>query len=232
MNAEDSNSTHWQDREPRKHSYTILLISLLLLMFLGPMFEVFHHKQVVATMLISVSIAAALYAKAHHAGQMKILVVFAVVAVILRWFSLGDALDRELALASDLAGLVFFMMMTVLMLRDIILTRSSVSMDLINGALAVYLLIGVSFAFLYSAVDVIAPTSFTVSASSPGTAMDTFLYFSFVTLTTLGYGDISPVREVARSLSMTEAIIGQIYLTVLVARLVGMHIAQASDSSR
>ena len=55
------------------------------------------------------------------------------------------------------------------------------------------------------------------------------LYYSFVTLTTLGYGDISPASSMARMLAAIEAVVGQVYLTVLVARLVGLHIAQATN---
>jgi Na+/H+-dicarboxylate symporter len=60
----------------------------------------------------------------------------------------------------------------------------------------------------------------------------TALYFSFVTLTTLGYGDITPVSTAARMLATIQAVIGQMYLTVLVARFVGMHISQAGERRR
>jgi hypothetical protein len=55
-----------------------------------------------------------------------------------------------------------------------------------------------------------------------------FVYYSFVTQTTLGYGDITPITAPARSLSLLEAVIGQLYVAVLIARLVGIHIAQSS----
>lgn len=57
----------------------------------------------------------------------------------------------------------------------------------------------------------------------------TFIYYSFITITTLGYGDITPLTDVARSFAITEAVIGQIYLVLLVARLVGIHIAQSTS---
>ena len=90
--------------------------------------------------------------------------------------------------------------------------------------MAVYFLIGFLWSFLYIVVTISDPgsISFPDSELIPGE----IFYFSFVTLTTLGYGDITPESMMARNLTIIEATIGQIYLTVLVARLVGLHISE------
>jgi hypothetical protein len=105
-----------------------------------------------------------------------------------------------------------------------------VTADKIYGALCVYLLIGLTWGFMFLTLEGVQPGSFSLGQGQPnGIAKDpaTLVYFSFVTLSTVGYGDITPLSPPARSLAFMEAIIGQIYLAVLVARLVGLHIASS-----
>jgi hypothetical protein len=93
----------------------------------------------------------------------------------------------------------------------------------VAAAVCVYLMIGVLWHNSYVLLDLLIPGSFNTAALSGG---DLF-YFSFITLSTLGYGDITPVNGPAQALAYTEALIGQLYLTILVARLVGLYIANA-----
>lgn len=104
--------------------------------------------------------------------------------------------------------------------------EKSVTLDMISGALCVYLLLAIIGGGVYSLVDTAQPGSFTQDLSLDASPSTNSLYFSLVTLTTLGYGDISPVSPWARMLAATEAVLGQIYLTVLVAYLVGIRLAQ------
>jgi hypothetical protein len=102
-----------------------------------------------------------------------------------------------------------------------------ISRHTITGALTIYLMIGVGWAMLHLLLYTIEPAGYTgIAPGSTDSLLNIFFYFSFVTLTTLGYGDISPVMEIHRSITMLEAIIGQIYLVVVVAWLVGMKVAQ------
>jgi len=94
----------------------------------------------------------------------------------------------------------------------------------IDAAVSVYLLIGVIWQDLYILIQQLIPGSFPDASLTSGD----FLYFSFITLSTLGYGDITPVNGPAQALAYTEAILGQLYLTILVARLVGLYIAYSS----
>jgi uncharacterized membrane protein len=87
------------------------------------------------------------------------------------------------------------------------------------GVLCVYLLIGSLFAFLYGIVNNLAAEPFFASAAHPDTS--DFLYFSFATLTTVGYGDLAAATDLGRSLAIAEALIGQIYLVTVVAVIVG-----------
>jgi len=106
--------------------------------------------------------------------------------------------------------------------------------DTIFGGISVYLLIAITFALVYGLIDFLDPAAFSFgvvqeanAARFPGRdGFAELIYFSFVTLTTLGYRDFVPVASVARSASALEAVIGQIYLAVFVARLVGLHMRQ------
>ena len=81
--------------------------------------------------------------------------------------------------------------------------------------------------FFYALLNKIEPESFYIGKSSMRDQRFILVYYSFVTLTTLGYGDITPLSSPASSFSILEAIVGQIYMTVLIARLVGIHISQS-----
>jgi hypothetical protein len=139
-------------------------------------------------------------------------------------------LDRGVhALAALFNGLLAAMIVTA------VSRQGRVTADSVNGALCGYLLIGIAFGHLYGLVESVAPGSFcaqgTLAAELQGGRRRFLLtYFSLTTLTTLGYGDITPATNVARSLAATEAILGQFYVAVLIAEFVGKRIAQpASD---
>ncbi len=99
----------------------------------------------------------------------------------------------------------------------------------VGGALCVYVLIGMFFAFVYIFVQVLGDTPFFVQTSDPS-AID-FIYFSFITLSTTGYGDFSPAQDLGRMLAVTEAITGQLYLVSAVALVIG-NLGQARPRAR
>lgn len=123
-------------------------------------------------------------------------------------------------LAAGLLGYV-----AAVILRDVV-RAPRVTSQTIVGAMCVYVLLGVAWGFLYSSVDALDPASFANALPGDGTAR--FVYFSMVTLTTLGYGDVTPLSSVARGLAVVEAIAGQVFLAVLMARLVGLHLTHAA----
>jgi hypothetical protein len=124
-------------------------------------------------------------------------------------------------------GILFFSI-TIATILSHLFKEDEVTSDLINGGICGYLLIGMMWAFVFSVLESLQPGSFLMADSHDKSIKD-FLYFSFVTLTTLGYGDITPLSDQARSLVMLEAIVGQIYITVFIARLVGLHISQSKE---
>ena len=109
-----------------------------------------------------------------------------------------------------------------------IATEDRINANRIVGAVCVYLMLGVIWALAYSLVETVIPGSFAglVEQSANSKWNPDWVYFSFVTLTTLGYGDILPLTLSARSLAYFEAIVGQFYLAVLVAGLVSAYLSE------
>lgn len=108
--------------------------------------------------------------------------------------------------------------------------RNRVTVDVVFSALNAYLLIGLLFALVYTAIGHADPGLF--APPQDPTEGSALYYFSFVTLTTIGYGDITPSADWVRSIAVLEGLVGQVFLVVLVARLVGMEIAQQGGGSR
>lgn len=106
-----------------------------------------------------------------------------------------------------------------------------VTLDTVFAALAGYYYMGLAWALLYATIDNQLVGGFNVDLVE-GARLEQALYFSFVTLTTLGFGDITPTHPLTRALVTSEALIAQIYLAVLVSRLVSMHRAPRDDSAR
>lgn len=107
-----------------------------------------------------------------------------------------------------------------------------VDLDRIIGAICIFFVIGLVWTFLYVLLTIIQPGSFAIPASqTPGIQQEMLgelMYFSYVTLTTLGYGDVIPVTQPSRTLATIEAMTGQLYIAIIIARLVGMHISQSA----
>lgn len=95
-----------------------------------------------------------------------------------------------------------------------------VTTETVLGAICVYLLLGFSFAFIYSAIAVHGSAPFFVN--HPQATINEYLFFSYTTLTTVGYGNLVPAGNVGQTFAMLEALMGQIYLVIVVARLVSL----------
>lgn len=130
---------------------------------------------------------------------------------------------------SLLLNIVLLAYATTLIVGRVFRERT-VTTNIILGAVCVYLLIGIVWGMGFALLNTVMPHSFSMPPGKIVSVLDglrqNFIYYSFATLTTLGYGDITPLSIPARYFSVLEAVMGQVYLSVLVARLVGMHISQ------
>ncbi|GEK19832.1 potassium channel family protein [Cellulomonas xylanilytica] len=142
-----------------------------------------------------------------------VLVVSAVVSVVAL-----VALPRAAADGVLDAVVCVILMTALVVILDRILRRSAVTVQSLAGALSAYLIIGMFFASLFGVLDAVTPGPFFASGEAANSR--SFQYFSYTTLTTLGYGDYTAAMFPGRSIATFEALVGQVFLAVLVARLV------------
>lgn len=150
-------------------------------------------------------------------------------ALLANWLAWGMK-SRTLDIVGDVLACVFFSLVTVAIFSSLLRSRR-ITLDTILGGICVYLLIGVVFMEAYSGLEKLAPGSLLEGGRPIAHAVELarlpqLTYFSFVTLSTLGYGDIVPSSAAARRLAAAEAVLGQVYIAVFIARLVGLHLVQ------
>ncbi len=207
--------------------FALLLAALLLDLLTSPFLENHHLGRVLFNVFSTVVLLSALYSVSENKKRFFIgfaLWVPATAGVWLRFFAPES---------SNLAGApvltTFFLIYTAYRILTHVLRSKEVTGEVIYGALCVYMLLGLIWGMLYFGLESYQPGSFQMNiGTSPSEGLVSHcVYFSYVTLTTLGYGDFSPLSAGARSLAMVEALVGQLYLAVLIARLVGMQIAHS-----
>jgi hypothetical protein len=164
-----------------------------------------------------------------------IIAVLLGLSLVVLWAGGIFVADDSLLVARYVLGMGFFAFAIWMMLRFIFVSRM-VTFNTVCASLCVYLLLGLVWALVYSVMDVLSPGAFTWNVTARpapvlrvGRGGNAVVYFSLVTLTTLGYGDIVPTAPLSRMLASVEAVAGQLYLAVLVARLVGLHIAHSIE---
>jgi hypothetical protein len=165
-------------------------------------------------------------------GQRRLFVFsscVAAVALALRWSAWFIRTD-DLALVRDVATLVSIGLICFILLSQVF-RAGTVTSARVQGAIAVYLLLGLGWAHCYHIANRLSPGSFHSSVGGGFFSVVEWYYYSFATLTTLGYGDIVPIKQVSRSLAIGEALTGQLYLTVLIARLVALEVMSWKPNS-
>ncbi|MCH2160904.1 MAG: ion channel [Phycisphaerales bacterium] len=214
-----------------KGRYVLLMSGLFLMTIIAPLAANWgHYRGLYVGDLLTITflvIGFLTFVKVgHHALYISILVFLAIGCGI------GSRMPAEPIMWLQITGMSFEVVLLVYMFllisRDVF-TSSEVNADTLCGSVSVYLLIAAFFGMIYSIILLVDPAAFDGIADAlstdptlgPNRAM---LYYSVITLTTLGYGDITPTSQYTRSLATLEVIIGQLYLTVMVARLVGQHL--------
>jgi len=206
--------------------FLLLSASLLCLISALPFFSDNAAGMMALLALSSTVLMLAVYAVSDTHSGLVVGLVLGVPTLVFSWLSLmvgGFAVD----VLCFSFGTLFHGYVTVKILLHVLQQRR-ITEDTLSAAVVVYLMMGVAWAWAYNLVDVVLPGSFqSAGALADGTLpWHELLYFSYVALTTLGFGDINPVSRVARSLAILQGISGVLYVAVLVARLVGMYISQ------
>lgn len=209
--------------------HSILLISLIGLMVALPLLRLAPGGGLRFSILLCLVLTAAVYVNSRHRWTfvVALLIGGAAIAAVALNATTGSHAARvaSASLGLGLLGLTTLMMLNTLMRSDEVL------LDTIVGGICVYLLIGLSFALAYSLAIALEPGSL-IQAGLPledvggdlSSRSAKTLYFSFVTLTTLGFGDITPTTETTQMMVAAEAIIGQLYIAIFIARLMALYL--------
>jgi hypothetical protein len=208
-----------------KGSCLFLLLSLLLLLFAYPYGKV---RPLLILSLNGLTLIAGIYAVSTIRRHVVIAAVISTLQVLLAAVYLKTGLILSDVIATALFA-IFYIYVLVIVLAYVI-KGAEVTRDKIIGAVSIYLLIGFTWASLYRIVFSLQPEAFSVSETllaSTGRSQPDFVYFSFITLLTVGYGDFAPISGIARSLAMLEGIVGVLYIGVFISRLLTLYKPQS-----
>jgi len=208
----------------RRFSAAEFLIALVLLFIGIPFVEHVDKGEIIEVMLMTLVLISGVLAVGGRRRTLVWSVILVLPAVTGKWVKLfwPHLLPAELSL---IAGLVFLAFLIWQFLR-FVLRAPQVNAEVLCAGVSVYLLLGLLWTFAYLLVAGVDPDAFSFNggpAASHSLQGANAFYFSFITLSTVGYGDILPVSPVARMLAAMEAITGTLFVAILIARLVALH---------
>ncbi|KPJ95304.1 MAG: hypothetical protein AMJ55_04100 [Gammaproteobacteria bacterium SG8_15] len=207
-------------------NFVYLTIALAVLLFSSALVDQFAGPagQLIVQAVTLVTLAVAVWSIHREKSWYRTRVGF--IAAIFLVAVLSVVLNKSGFHLAYLAIMLAFFSMTVWLAARQVLFTGAVDQNKILGAICIYLLMGLIWAVIYLLVGQIIPDSFNGQVTTPWyDNFPDFVYFSFVSLTTLGFGDISPAVPITRFLVYMEAIVGQFYLAILVASLVGIRVS-------
>jgi hypothetical protein len=208
-----------------RHRYAILFYTLLLTMVAAPVLSTLKLSGTLFESLVAASLLAAII----PAGPMRsrpILLVFLIVAWLAR--PLTDWLGHRVLSAMTMGIWTLIGLLTTVAALRFAMEATKVDAEHLYAALSAYLLAGTCFGLLYWVLEQVQSGTFAASGQFSQTSA---IYFSFVTLATLGYGDIVPRGDIARGIVIVEGVGGQLFLAVLVARLVSLYSKTTDQTS-
>src|SRR5881396_3195222 len=216
----------------RRFSTVQLLIALALFFIWAPFVEEIEGGELIVSGLFSLVLVAGVLAVADRKRVLVIALVLAIPAIAGRWINhfRPDLIPPAVFLV---AGLILIAFVVGNLLR-FVLRAPSVNTEVLCASISAYLMLGLMWTMAYWLVDQLTPGgAFSFNTNTGTRSMNGFtgFYFSFITLSTVGYGDITPVSKVARMLAPMEAMTGLLYVAVLIARLVSLYSSPKSDDS-
>ncbi len=204
--------------------FLILMVLILSMLVLAPFLDDFVKTRILMDVFLTAIFCAIIFAVRSNRSQVIIASFLALPLIISVW-SFYFVEYASLNLLTRIFGALFFGYAVINILRTVVQSEE-VTKETIYAAIVAYMLMALMWAFLYMILELLEPGSFSFSEGAFRAETMRFKYFSFVTITTLGYGDITPLTNKASSLALLEALVGQVYLVALVAWLVGMHVSR------
>lgn len=207
------------------------LISLVLLLIIFPFIQDSYYSGLVFRLLLSFILLFSVYSLIDNQKIFLFACMLAIPTLVTNW---GTVLhSQKLILFIDIGSSFIYFSFIIIFFMIHLFRARKVNPNVIYIAISVYLLFGLQGGFLYTLLDLIYPDSFTGGALSDfeqsadliHTRLTYFIYYSYSTMTTLGYGDIVATKPHAQYLSVMYAVLGQLYLTVLLAKLVSSYVS-------
>jgi hypothetical protein len=208
----------------RKVSMAALLVLLVIAVFGAPFFTEPNSPmgRIAQDLLLSLILLTGVVTATERPKASVLIALVALVAIAVRGASWVFPADLTLAMRDETTLLAAGLIGVTIAMS--VLAPGEVTFDRIHGAIAFYILVGVIWAEAYQLVNILVPRAFnSATLDQNSESVSTWIYFSFTTLTTAGYGDIVPVAPQARSLANLEGLIGQLYPAIVLARLVSLH---------
>jgi len=203
------------------------LISISLLITVPSFLPEGALRNLVQIILFSQAVLASLLISRAISGKNLLFLLVASITFIIQWINLVKGETLAVHLIMLIISIIFWGWVTISVLRQIS-KENEVSIQVIYGAISGYILIGLMGAMVAAMIELVIPGSYNFSVIIEYDYSD-FFYFSFVTLTTLGYGDITPVNRPAETLSIVLSLAGQLYMTILIAILIGKFLIRKMD---
>jgi hypothetical protein len=207
---------------------SIFLLLLVAIVFVvPPLFSPGWVARLVLDVVFALLLVAGIAAVPASRTVRVILTAVAVAAIGLRWVD-QIVVSQGLDLAAAASTVASCGLLSLVVLAQVF-RPGPVTSYRVQGAVAAYLMLGLTWAAAYNTIGILSPGAFAGPTMDLGGGVSSFVYFSFVTLTTVGYGDVTPVHPIARSLATLEALTGQLYPAILLARLVSLQLLQGND---
>ena len=215
-----------------KHGHNFyLLFALLIQITIYPFFSNEETRLMFSDLFSTVILIAGIYAIDLKKNQKIIAISIGSFAFLGIWYSIIIEENLYLAIFSIICQIAFYIYVIIAILKNLIKAKD-VNANIMCGAIVVYLLIGMSFALLYSLIEALDQGSFCINcpeSSAIKLSIFDFIYYSFTTLTTTGYGDLTAVSLKARAASNLEQITGVMYVAIIISRFVSIYILTISN---
>ena len=206
--------------------FGFLLTAIVMFLIVRPFVDGFVRISFLMDIFISAVLLSGIYAVSEDRVSLVFALVTGLPALLANWLFQIFKIP-SLIFIHQIGGGLFFATAAIIIVRHLI-NQKIVTIDLIWGAVCGYFLIGFMWGDIYYLLETVHPGSFKLGQQVVPD-IDSFIYFSFVTLATLGYGDIVPLTEKAQSFAIIEAVMGQMYLVVNIAALVAIRISQSKS---
>ena len=208
----------------------MLLSSFVLLLLIPAIFQG-EFSSLLNRLLFTLLLIASLYLVAYRRNDLLIGVVLALPVVVTNWAPVWFTDERSQLIAYSFFQ-ALFLSYIITKIAQHLFRAVRIDAEIIYAAICLYLLMGMTWALAYIGLVYFDPGAINlkvdaaiVDRQSASAVMHELIYFSYVTQTTLGYGDLTPASGIARTLVMIQALAGQIYVAVIIARLVGLQIS-------